>query len=478
MATRNKFNPLKAYDKIIEQIGFKIEDPLLSYYYDNSGITKEHLAELQIISNDLLLTKKLTDIQNGKPCNKTIPANHYLCRQLHKNSPYNDELKHCFLFSNKLHAHEYLSAKKKPFLHVVQIGIGGSHLGPKAAYTFFDSVFCKENKEKKLSASFISNCDPIEFKLKMRHISADQTLFIIASKSGNTQETLMNVELLKDWASKEGLSKEDLKQQCIIISCKDSDLIQQDIANQHFFIDEPIGGRFSLSSVIGCLLLTLCFGQEPVLEFLNGANEQDLISQNDDITKNSALLAALISVYYTQVMGFNTHAIVPYCYPLSVFPAHLQQLICESNGKNHDLNGNRIDYPTSPLIFGSAGTNAQHSFFQLLHQGTQTIPIEFISCNELITDSSLTKAASHKLLTNLKGQIQAFREGDNHLIPGNKPTTHIELHELSIKHFGALLAFYENKTAFQGLIWGINSFDQPAVQLGKTLTNQLLIKSN
>ncbi len=226
------------------------------------------------------------------------------------------------------------------------------------------------------------------------------------------------------------------------------------------------------------MLLTLAFGQDVVSKFLHGAHQLDKAAENSDIRKNASLLAALIGVWEQSCCGYAAKAIIPYNSALSRFVAHLQQLDCESNGKRVSVNGEELDYKTAPVIFGEPGTNSQHAFFQMLHQGTSITPVQFIGVKKSHQKDPLSQESQTLLNHNLVAQMIALAQGQhdtdpNKCFPGNRPSTLVLLDSVSPESIGALLSFYENLIMFQGFLWNINSFDQEGVQLGKTLASSL-----
>jgi len=252
-----------------------------------------------------------------------------------------------------------------------------------------------------------------------------------------------------------------------------------------FYIDDYIGGRYSSSSAVGSVILSLAFGPETFADFLSGAHEADRLAQGKDISRNAALLDAMIGIYERNVLKMGETAILPYSEALSRFPAHLQQLDMESNGKRVDRSGRPLPYSTGPVVFGEPGTNGQHSFYQLLHQGTDPVPLQFIGFLKGQTGGDIEVEGStsrQKLNANLAAQIVAFARGKgdankNKEFPGGRPSTLIRGERLDPRALGALLAHYENKVMFQGFAWNVNSFDQEGVQLGKLLAKKVLAGS-
>ena len=249
-----------------------------------------------------------------------------------------------------------------------------------------------------------------------------------------------------------------------------------------FFMDDYIGGRYSSSSAVGGAVLSLAFGPDVFAEILDGAAETDKLSLNENILENAALLDALIGVYERNVQGYSCTAVLPYSQALSRFPAHLQQLDMESNGKSVNRRGEPVHYATGPVIFGEPGTNGQHSFYQLLHQGTDITPLQFIGFknSQIGTDIDIQGSTSQqKLCANVVAQIVAFACGkddsdNNKKFEGGRPSSIIIGDQLTPAALGALLAHFENKVMFQGFIWNLNSFDQEGVQLGKILAKRVL----
>jgi glucose-6-phosphate isomerase len=247
-------------------------------------------------------------------------------------------------------------------------------------------------------------------------------------------------------------------------------------------MDDYIGGRYSSTSCVGGAVLSLAFGPEVFERFLNGAAEEDALAKNPDPLSNPDMLDALIGVYERNVQGYPATAVLPYSQALSRFPAHLQQLDMESNGKSVNRFGEKVDYVTGPVIFGEPGTNGQHSFYQLLHQGTDIVPLQFVGfrSNQAGMDVVIQNSTSQqKLCANVAAQIMAFACGKsdpnpNKSFAGGRPSSIIVGDQLTPEALGALLAHFENKVMFQGFVWNLNSFDQEGVQLGKVLAKRVL----
>ena len=381
-------------------------------------------------------------------------------------------------FANKVHAGEITNAAGEPFTTVVQIGIGGSDLGPRALYIALEN-WARTNGTLKMEAKFISNVDPDDASAILAATDLAHSLFIVVSKSGTTLETLTNEAFVKDALTKAGL---DPSKHMLAVTSETSPLAKSADYLEAIFMDDYIGGRYSSSSAVGGVVLSLAFGPEVYAQILEGAAEEDTLALNEDIMKNPDLLDALIGVYEVNVQGYNTTAVLPYSQALSRFPAHLQQCDMESNGKSVNRFFEPVSYSTGPIIFGEPGTNGQHSFYQLLHQGTNIVPIQFIGYkdsqigNDVIIEGSTSQK---KLCANVVAQIMAFACGKddenlNKKFDGGRPSSIIVGEQLTPKSLGALLAHFENKIMFQGFVWNLNSFDQEGVQLGKVLAKRVL----
>jgi glucose-6-phosphate isomerase len=302
------------------------------------------------------------------------------------------------------------------------------------------------------------------------------------SKSGTTQETLTNRDFVVHAISESGIKGLNPKDHFVAVTSETSPLSQTPDVIDAFFIDDYIGGRYSATSAVGGVLLSLAFGADTFELLLEGAHEGDLVAAKTEPPENASMMDALIGTYERNVLGIPCSAILPYSQALERFPAHLQQLDMESNGKSVNRFGESVEYATGPVIFGEPGTNGQHSFYQLLHQGTDAMALQFIGFRssqdpaDVVTDGSTSVT---KLNANLAAQIAAFAAGKddkdgNKRFPGNRYSSLIYGEKLDAKSLGALLSHFENKVMFQGFLWNLNSFDQEGVQLGKELTKRVL----
>jgi glucose-6-phosphate isomerase len=468
----------------------------LSYNWAAMPIGDDHIAMLQELADEQQLAAKYEALLSGEVMNtgENRLVLHHLTRgrvlgddtsifadEEEKGAFYLDQLEKITKFSQAVREGLLVGSTGKPFSTVVQIGIGGSDLGPRALYIALKG-WAKGASIMKKEARFISNVDPDDADEVFEGLDFEKTLFILVSKSGTTQETLTNYELVKQAMVNANIKGMDPSQHMVAVTSKSSPLASSKDFLQAFYIDDYIGGRYSSSSAVGAVVLSIAYGSEVFQRFLNGAHEADKAALEPQITQNAAMLDALIGVYLRNVLNLPCTAILPYSQGLSRFPAHLQQLDMESNGKQVNRNGEPIDYSTGPIIFGEPGTNGQHSFYQLLHQGTDTVPLQFIGFSNSQRGKDIVTAGSTsqtKLVANLIAQIVAFAKGKddtnaNKRFPGNRYSSVIHADQLNPETLGALLAHYENKVMFQGFLWNINSFDQEGVQLGKLLANKVL----
>jgi len=376
----------------------------------------------------------------------------------------------------------------KAFTDIVNIGIGGSDLGPvmvTEALKFY---------QNDLKTHFVSNVDGDLVHEVMKELDPETTLFVIVSKSFTTQETLSNALTIKKWFL-QSASEKDVADHFVAVSSNLEKIKEFGIADDNVFpMWDWVGGRFSLWSAVG-LSIALSVGYENFESLLTGANEMDIHFKETHFEENIPVMLALISVWYNNFYGAETEAIIPYTQYLHRFPAYLQQGIMESNGKSMDRSGNRVGYETGTIIWGEPGTNSQHAFFQLIHQGTKLIPTDFIGYKK-----SLHGDVDHhnKLMANYFAQTEALMNGKTadevkhelesqglsgeelqKLLPfkifeGNKPTNSILIEKLTPKSLGALIALYEHKIFVQGVIWNIFSYDQWGVELGKQLAKNIL----
>ncbi|MBR1584127.1 MAG: glucose-6-phosphate isomerase [Clostridia bacterium] len=462
----------------------------LTYHYAAKQVDGEVLDALQALADETQLKAKYEALYNGEVINtgeKRLVLHQLTRGQLgqkvvadgvDKRAFYEAEQKKAAEFANKVHAGEITNAAGEKFTTVVQIGIGGSDLGPRAMYLALEN-WAKKNGACFMEAKFISNVDPDDAASVLKSIDVSRSLFVLVSKSGTTLETLTNESFVKDALRQAGL---DPARHMVAVTSETSPLAKSSDYLAAFFMDDYIGGRYSSTSCVGGAVLSLAFGPDVFARFLQGAAEEDKLADNADVRQNPAMLDALIGVYERNVQGYPATAVLPYSQALSRFPAHLQQLDMESNGKSVNRFGEPVAYVTGPVIFGEPGTNGQHSFYQLLHQGTDIIPLQFVGfrSSQVGMDVDIQGSTSQqKLCANVAAQIMAFAcgkkdENPNKNFDGGRPSSIIIGDQLTPEALGALLAHFENKVMFQGFVWNLNSFDQEGVQLGKVLAKRVL----
>lgn len=462
----------------------------LAFNYAAKQVDDKALEAFAKLAEEMQLAEKFEALYNGEVINtgeKRMVLHHLTRGQLgeavvadgvDKRGFYVEQQKKIAELANKVHSGEITNAAGEKFTTVVQIGIGGSDLGPRAMYLALEN-WAKVNDTFKMEARFISNVDPDDAAAVLNTIDVAHSIFVLVSKSGTTLETLTNESFVKDSLKSAGL---DPSRHMIAVTSETSPLAKSDDYLAAFFMDDYIGGRFSSTSGVGGAVLSLAFGPEVFARFLEGAAEEDKLACNKDILKNPAMLDALIGVYERNALGYQNTAVLPYSQALSRFPAHLQQLDMESNGKSVNRFGEPVNYPTGPVIFGEPGTNGQHSFYQLLHQGTDIIPLQFVGFrkNQMERDVVIQDSTSQqKLCANVAAQIVAFAcgkadENRNKNFEGGRPSSIIVGDQLTPEALGALLSHFENKVMYQGFVWNINSFDQEGVQLGKVLAKKVL----
>lgn len=393
-------------------------------------------------------------------------------------------------FAECFHSGEYKSSSEKKFDTIVNIGIGGSHLGPDLVCSSLQNYAMKG-----LSVHFLSNIDKDNLNGILKKINIETTLFIIASKTFTTQETMVNATSVKKYLQSNLHNVQDYSKHFVAIStnipaCRNFGIPKERV----FKFWDWVGGRFSLWSAIG-MPIVLYIGYNNFVKLLNGANQLDEHFRTAPFMENIPVIMALLDIWYINFFKTKARAIIPYSKNLEKLPSFLQQLEMESNGKRIDIEGDLVNYDTGQIIWGSAGTDSQHSFFQLLHQGTQIIPIDFLAPCQTNNDN-----CEHQdiLISNMIAQGKAFMKGKTEtealmelekfnkdeeemlkilphkIFQGNRPLTTILFKKLDPKTLGILLALYEQKVFVQGIIWNINSFDQWGVELGKQLAKNIL----
>ncbi|MCP1997165.1 glucose-6-phosphate isomerase [Flavobacterium sp. HSC-61S13] len=378
-------------------------------------------------------------------------------------------------FSDAFTDGTYKGSTGKAFTDVINIGIGGSDLGPRMV------VNALESYRNDIGVHFISNVDDDHIVSLLSKLDPETTLVIVVSKTFTTQETILNAQTVKRWLV-EGINSVNCAAHFVAVSSNIEQAEGFGIAKENIFpMWDYVGGRFSLWSAVG-LSISLAVGYDHFERLLKGANQMDQHLRTAPLEENIPVIMAMLSIWYNNFYGYQTEALVPYCQFLEKFPAHLQQMIMESNGKNRNREGYPVNYQTGTIIWGEVGVNAQHAFFQLFHQGTKIIPVDFIG---FVKPYSTQRENHDVLMSNFFGQTEALLNGkvgakyqtassDDRLQPykefgGNKPTNTFLIEQLTPENLGSLIAMYEHKVFVQGFIWNIFSFDQFGVEYGKKL---------
>ncbi|GAB3533302.1 glucose-6-phosphate isomerase [Pontibacter brevis] len=482
-----------------EKFSLQLEDMLFDL--SKNRITEETLSLLTELAEETELPAAIESMFRGEPINATEgrAVLHTALRNFSDETlevdgenvlPEVREVQQQMkAFCGKLHSGEWTGYTGKAINHVVNIGIGGSDLGPQMVCEALKSY-----KKENIEISFISNVDGTDAAEVLRHLNPETTLFIIASKTFTTKETITNAKTAREWFLKKAEDKEYVKKHFVALSTNVEAVVEFGIAPENTFrFWDWVGGRFSLWSAIG-LSIACALGYDKFEELLKGAEAMDKHFRQAPLRQNIPVQLALLSIWYTNFFGCQTHAVLPYDQYLRLLPDYLQQLMMESNGKSIDRNGETVTYQTQPVIWGAAGTNSQHSFFQLIHQGTVLIPSDFIA-----PANSHNPVGQHHplLLSNFFAQTEALMKGKTEkevreelskknmsseeleqLVPhkvfeGNKPSTSIMFKLLTPYTLGNLIAMYEHKTFVQGVIWNVYSFDQWGVELGKQLAGTI-----
>lgn len=463
---------------------FSLQGAGIFYDYSRQRVNAETMKLLFALAEKRRIKKQFKSMTNGEIVNITEnrAALHTASRSFSSDPVFvngQDIMTEIFSgrknikeFTTKIHGGEIRGSTGKAFEHIVIIGIGGSYLGPE-----FVAAALKHLAIKKIQIHFLSNVDIHNFGEIAASIDPESTIWIVISKSYTTSETAANTNQAYEFMKQKGL---DPAKHFVTVTSKGSpgdDPSNPVIASFHMF--DFIGGRYSVTSAVGGVPLSLYFGYNVFERFLKGAEEMDMHSKEAPPEKNLPLVAALISVWNNNFLHYQTQAVIPYASPLSKLAPHIQQLNMESNGKSVNKYGDTLGISSGTIIFGEPGTNAQHSFFQLAHQG-RPFPVDFIGVIRPSYDQYRFKSkrvTNHQeLWANLIAQPAALAFGKDDTngakrFEGNRPSSTILLNNLSPENIGRLLSFYEAKTVYEAFIWGINPFDQFGVELGKSLAS-------
>jgi len=485
---------------------FSIHFNDILFDYSKNIITEETLKLLFRLANDVDLKSAIESMFSGKKINETEnrAVLHTALRIPDETVISVDETNivpdiHAVLsqmktFSEKVRSGEWKGYTGKPITDLVNIGIGGSDLGPLMV-----SEALKYYGKKDLSIYFVSNIDGMNISDVLQRVNPETTLFFIASKTFTTHETITNAHTAREWFLSQTNDKRNIEKHFVALSTNKTKVEDFGIDPQNMFrFWDFVGGRYSIWSAIG-LPIACYIGYENFAEFIDGGYEMDNHFRSTPFDQNIPVIMALLGIWYNNFFGAETEAIFPYSYNLHRFPAYLQQAHMESNGKSVDRNGEPVNYQTSPIIWGEPGTNGQHAFFQLIHQGTKLIPSTFMA-----SAIAMDEIGNHHniLLSNFFSQTEALMRGktkedvltdlkrnkipddvieklfSHKMFYGNKPSSSILYKQLTPKMLGRLIAMFEHKIFVQGVLWNIFSFDQWGVELGKELAQKILDELN
>ncbi|MBA34326.1 MAG: glucose-6-phosphate isomerase [Oleispira sp.] len=474
----------------------------LTLDYSKNRITSETMDLLNQLAKKRNLPEQINALFKGELVNRSEkrPALHTALRNFSDRPimvdgkdvmpEVRDTMSRMEEFCWKIRRKHWRGYTNKPFTDVVSIGIGGSFLGPKLA-----SSALKPYNDSHINVHYLANIDGSHITEILKHLNPETTLFIVQSKSFGTQETLKNALACRQWFLDNGGVVNDLQKHFAAVSANVEKAVEFGIAEENIFpMWDWVGGRYSLWSAIG-LPLAISIGIDNFRNMLRGAHEMDEHFRTAPMEKNMPVIMALLGVWYVNFFNINSQAILPYDHYLRGLPAHLQQLDMESSGKSVGIDGHKVDYHTGPIIWGGVGSNGQHAYHQLLHQGTHFSPSDFIlpmrthnpidnfhamlvsnalsQSQALLTGKSKEQALDECLKAGLNKQ-EAEELAAQKVIPGNRPSNTLYFPKSTPHSVGALIALYEHKVAAQGMLWGINSFDQWGVELGKDMGNNIL----
>ena len=449
--------------------------------FSKQNITPEVIQALLALAQDASVSTRRDAMFAGEQINasESQPALHVALRAPSTHKIVVDEtdivkevqrVRHAMAdFAAGVRSGKICGATGKPFTHIINVGIGGSDLGPALVW---DALSC--SLKPSLLCSFVSNIDPVDVEKVLEKHDAQQTLVVMCSKTFSTSETLSNGRIIQQWLAA-SVGEAGVAQHCAVVSVEPQRATSAGIAFAHSFNIWPwVGGRYSVSSAVN-LANVVAFGSDVFDDFLSGMRAVDEHFIDAPLAKNIPVMMGLISVWNRSILGRETQAVVPYSSALRLFAPYLQQLIMESNGKQVGSDNAAVATQTSPVVWGSVGTNSQHAFMQMLHQGTSVVPVDLIGFAKTQAEHS---DAHDLLMANMFAQAQALAFGADstepqRAMPGNRASTVLMASELSAQTLGALIALYEHSVFVQGCVWGINSFDQWGVELGKKLAQNI-----
>ncbi len=454
---------------------FSVTLDTVRFDYSKNRITSETKKLLLELAEECGLSQAIEAQFSGEKINKTEDRAvlHTALRNFDEMRPMvRKVLRKMKRFSNHINNGKWTGYTGKKITDVVNIGIGGSDLGPKMVTRALSYY------KNRLTVHFISNVDGDHISETLKSLNPETTVFILVSKSFTTQETMINASTVRNWFLKTA-TQLDIERHFVAVTANKKEAERFGIYSENIFpMWDWVGGRFSLWSSVG-LSICCAIGYKNFEALLQGAYKADNHFKNSSFDKNIPVIMALLSVWYTNFFDFETEAVIPYSHYLEDFVPYLQQAVMESNGKSTDRNGIPLQYQTAPIVWGSTGTNAQHAFFQLLHQGTRIVPVDFIGFKQSLYDDR----KHHKiLLANMKAQAEALVQGTYGEKPaevyktflGNRPSNTVLIDKLTPESLGMLIALYEHKIFVQGVILNIFSYDQWGVELGKKIAIKLL----
>jgi glucose-6-phosphate isomerase len=481
---------------------FSLQTGDILFDYSKNSITEHTLQLLQQLATETKLKEAVEAMFNGEKINETENRSvlHIALRNFSKSPILSDGkdvmpevkkvLRKMKKFSDDVHSGEHRGYTGKKIKYIVNIGIGGSDLGPLMVTEALKPYWAEG-----IETYFVSNVDGTHIAETLKKVKPERTLFLIASKTFTTQETMTNAHTARQWFLKKAKDEKHIAKHFAALSTNETDVVKFGIDKKNMFeFWDWVGGRYSLWSAIG-LSIVLTIGYKNFEQLLKGAHDTDNHFRNTSFEKNIPVIMALVGLWYTSFWGSQTESILPYDQYMHRFSAYFQQGNMESNGKSADRNGKKLDHNSGPVIWGEPGTNGQHAFYQLIHQGTVLIPCDFIApaqTHNPIGDHHV------KLLSNFFAQTEALMNGKTteearaelvksgineeqieRLLPfkvfsGNRPTNSFLIKKITPFTLGQLIALYEHKIFVQGVIWNIFSFDQWGVELGKQLANKIL----
>ena len=473
---------------------FTLDAAGLRLDYSKNRITIETIQKLVVFARAGGLRQAITDMFNGRPINETEgrPVLHVALRNLsgepvtvngHDVMPeVRAVLAKMSIFAESIRSGKWRGYSGMPIRNVVNIGIGGSHLGPAMAC---DAL--RPYADRNLVVRLVSNVDESDFREQTWDLNPAETLFIVASKTFTTEETMANAGLARAWSLASLRDEKSIARHFVAVSTNTTAVAEFGIDPENMFgFWEWVGGRYSLCSAIG-LPLMVAIGPERFTEMLGGFRAMDKHFMSEPFERNMPVILGLLGVWYNNFFGSQSYAVLPYSQSLARFPAYLQQLDMESNGKGVDKRGEKVSWQTGPVVWGEPGTNGQHAFYQLIHQGTKLVPADFIGFHRLPMSG---REQHDRLMANFYAQTEALAFGltagevsaegvSGQVVPhrvfeGNRPTNTIIADDLTPAVLGSLIALYEHKVFVQGVIWNIFSYDQWGVQLGKVLAKRIL----